>query len=309
MKSPKKTKTKVVKTEAEELKTFTISPLVTDLGSITRITYRVTGRDHADTEVHYRHAKTDIIDAADWVTITMPSSGRLLLSEDYAKEELEHEITFQITANADKAPDTITAHSETIAALPEPEKLDLVVVSHIRSQNNDHVDVATQITGEPDAHIQVQVYIDDLLQSGEAAVLNDAGHYDFNKHHSKKAESQALYYKVMYTDDAASAVDGDHIVIDAKEALPETAKSVTVPFVELFTVMKELKAGKSLDEAIRTSPTLYPIWHVHAHIIARDTRDSRYWLFKDGVEPKASANYDGVFTDAISYCLDQRWLK
>lgn len=75
-----------------------------------------------------------------------------------------------------------------------------------------------------------------------------------------------------------------------------------VEFHRVDKIMAEVETGKTIEEAILVDVKLAEIFETK-DIIVRDTRNSNYHLFKKGVEPKATANVDGVWTQPVSYSI------
>lgn len=292
----KKTKSKT-KTDTA---LFTVTQRAMHTARQTRCIWRISSASHVG-DFKYMKIKHGL-PITDWITATMPESGRVQITSTYDKELESYDVHMLISL------DMIEVKTSETVNVPA-RNADLVLNANIKTNTPDNTDIFMHVLGTKNQELNYSFYINDLLNSGGTGQTNDEGVYEIDKHFDRKDENQKLEIRFKYTGDEESEVS-KQIVIPALIDTPDEHVFTALPYQELAMVMKALASGKGLNEAIQTSPTLYKIWKVHPHIVARDSRDSRYYLFKDLTVPRASARYDGVYEgDELSYSLNETWFK
>lgn len=80
-----------------------------------------------------------------------------------------------------------------------------------------------------------------------------------------------------------------------------TTIRLNVEFHRIDAIMAELASEKPLSEAIKVDAELSALFETNGDLIVRESRDSRYIRFKNGVDAKFTANSDGIWTEPVSY--------
>ena len=108
--------------------------------------------------------------------------------------------------------------------------------------------------------------------------------------------------------------DGDQIVVTklvsviGGSGVAGGALALTVDFNVIDKIMKRINVhGDHIEEAIKVDPMLASKFAAHPWLICRDTRNGFYHLFKSGVTPKATVNHDGIWTQPVSYSIDDHY--
>ncbi|MGL4523032.1 MAG: hypothetical protein ACRCWQ_10815 [Bacilli bacterium] len=87
--------------------------------------------------------------------------------------------------------------------------------------------------------------------------------------------------------------------------VPEEPIRIDVPFNVMNAILAEVTAGKTITEAVKVDSRVATLFADHPYIIARESRNSFFYALKEGVEPKATRSYDGVWSQPVSYALDK----
>lgn len=85
--------------------------------------------------------------------------------------------------------------------------------------------------------------------------------------------------------------------------VPEKPIYVIVPFRIMDVVLAEIKAGKTVAEAIAVDPKLAADYADHPFLIARETRNGYYYALRDDLVPTASATLHSIGVAPVSYAI------
>ena len=196
----------------------------------------------------------------------------------------------------DWSPETIYYSNElTIPQVRSP----LIMVAHVVEQTHNQATVEVQLTGEPNAGVQVEQTLNDI-QKIDVVNLDSTGQYDLLIDVVKIDEPQTIIIKSRYEDETLYENE-EHVYIHSSEPSADDAQRHLIKFYELDLIMKEIEAGKPIEEAITVVPKWGALFREHPNLIVRDTRDSLYFLFKIGVKPRATRNQNGIWTQPCSY--------
>lgn len=204
-----------------------------------------------------------------------------------------------------------TLNIEAIAAPTLP----LVLVSHIQATHDNHVDIASKITGEANADIIIEYEHNGSVVETINNSIPESGEYDHNKHFNREEENSTVLVKARYVLDPSSE-HIEHIVVPHLDPnyVPDDPIRLVYDWHKCDQLRAQLANGSSIEEALQaTDPSLAAHYNRHPYFILRETRNSLYMALRptrvdeEQYIPKLCANYDGETDNPVSYSINHSY--
>lgn len=187
-----------------------------------------------------------------------------------------------------------------------PERPNLSATSTVENVSNELANVKTVLVGGASERVDV-VYTFGAASQEEKNALDEKGTVTIATTFPRYHSDRTITVKTRYADETEEHESVHEVLITANPNPVAQPKRLVVDFRRVDAIMKGINSGLPIEEAIKVDIELNQLFQINPHLIVRDTRNSFFHLFKVGITPQATTDYNGVWRKPVSYSIDTHY--